>query len=885
MERIDLYLRMLETIFQHNRDVLSHARVYLIIKKLSVTNPDFLNLVLSDEMELVFRPEKDMDENRKRAFLTALRSLLEEYYLTMSASIGKKEALKRVQEAARKFLSTKWKEVEEKRIEWYFPILPLVSLKKSGVDLKTMNPGDRGKLFFENLFTAYITDLTQSITPATYLRKLENLKKTTATAEAIEIKPGGWVNILIPVINPRVVKEMCDIFNSFVDLSTFAVGEEKALFNARRIAAPVYAYFSPFIKDLVGVEYLLYGTVTPTAPSLIKGMNRLIRGGFPKGKLLLFQVPGAVERTMIMDHLVADALRLKNAVILVLSSRFPGEVSTSVEKKGVRVQQFEKKKMFYLVDWYSHQNESVVGIEENGVIIKSGKDLTNMEIAVERALKNINNAYVLRFMFESFSSVLKTFDEKSSSSLLQSLKKKVSQRNAVGIVFIEKDVHDRRTLSYLQNMFDGVLDIYRDEKGLVIRVISLAGRPTAEGAKRLRLSPTSFEIAVGKKERDLSEEEIRGLIRRAIEKAYGKRTPPPPLGEAAEKTPAPSQPPTKPEEEVPKEEHYRRAVQYATENNFVAAKREFMAALQKDPGYVEALYGLGALLLYGENNLDEAVKILQKVVSLQPDNGDALFDLGNAFYRKGEREKAREYYLRARAIKPHYQWYNRDEFLCATCNAILRRGTTTCPVCGSKFDDLGNPVEEGHITGAAAEGVSPAPEAKKAVKFLCPVCGSPVRPDDTRCPKCGAVFEPVGGKEEAAKKTAATVGEELGEHKKEGVERDVEAFHRFLREKNWPALIEVGERLMSIEPRPEWVIGVGTALTEMGQFKKALVLYRDHLQKHKSDREVLGAISYTLMKMGKKAEARKYAKACLKYMPDNPLANLVLSKIEKEGEG
>jgi tetratricopeptide (TPR) repeat protein len=79
------------------------------------------------------------------------------------------------------------------------------------------------------------------------------------------------------------------------------------------------------------------------------------------------------------------------------------------------------------------------------------------------------------------------------------------------------------------------------------------------------------------------------------------------------------------------------------------AESLYRRALSLDPGYVDALYGLSVLLVYELDRPEEAEALLKRILTIQERNLDALFLLGNVYYRLGRLEEALETYRAAAA--------------------------------------------------------------------------------------------------------------------------------------------------------------------------------------------------------------------------------------------
>jgi tetratricopeptide (TPR) repeat protein len=77
------------------------------------------------------------------------------------------------------------------------------------------------------------------------------------------------------------------------------------------------------------------------------------------------------------------------------------------------------------------------------------------------------------------------------------------------------------------------------------------------------------------------------------------------------------------------------------------AERAFRDALLIDPKHAPTLNYLGYMLAEHSRKLDEAVKLLQEAVALDPYNGSYLDSLGWAYFKSGAYDRAKTYLLKA----------------------------------------------------------------------------------------------------------------------------------------------------------------------------------------------------------------------------------------------
>ncbi|MDG6219876.1 MAG: ATPase domain-containing protein [Candidatus Thermoplasmatota archaeon] len=933
MSRIALYLGLIESVFAHNSEKVDEARIKEILKSLQGPHPMLKKIEVYRDLTLHSGAVGYADIPDKEMSMAALRSFMEEYYAVLAKLVGKKEAAENIKKPIKEYLTARWNEVVSTKIDWYLPNIALLDIRIENPDLKNMSRGEAGRLFFETILTGYILDLAQTITVSTYQKKLAILKKESVVARAVSLSKEGKATVFLPAEDNKVVVGLCSVFNAFVDLSAFTLGEQGAAEKAQHLIGPVLKFFHPLPTELGATENLIYGRLSPTLPTLMPGFRVAMGGGFPRGRVLLFQVPSGIERNILWTNMVKDALSLKGSVVGVVSTKFPADVKADLERAGLKASRFEPKKKLVFVDWYSHKNERIVGIDVSGTIIKSGKDLTNLEIGLEKGIEILTDHNVGRLIFDSVSAIIKGFDSKSAYSFFQALKKKSMEKNIVIMVFVEKEMHDQKILGWLHQVFDGVIDLSKTDQGLSLRVLSMRGRSIKSIPYPIEMNMNEV-VVDAPEEKTLGDKEILAMI----DESQKARTP---------LVSAPKPKPTVREART-KEEHYRLAVELASKREYAEAKKEFYKTLEMDPGYMSAYQGLGAMLLYATGDVEEALTALEKVVELDPSNGDAWFDIGNGRYKKGMIFEAKNAFLEALKVKPYYRWYNSKEFLCPSCNTILSMGTRRCMGCGAELDvtgkmkapkekepapahaELQRDLEEGGadlvrevvgrvgeeeegMEGDGMEGdMEKAPESENYASdnveesriFMCPLCGSVVGVEDPQCNSCGAMFQdeaPEGGAlkvvppgdEAGLDEVPAYESPTIDETQEGGIPEDsgesssadalglIESeLPEHISNEEWDEVLLLADALIAGQrDKPEWILAKGLALTNLQRPKEALLLYKDYITAHPKEKSLLGAISYSLLVMERYPEARKYAETCLKFVPDSPLAMKVLEEV------
>lgn len=97
---------------------------------------------------------------------------------------------------------------------------------------------------------------------------------------------------------------------------------------------------------------------------------------------------------------------------------------------------------------------------------------------------------------------------------------------------------------------------------------------------------------------------------------------------------------------------YARAICHERLKNWDAAEADFRAALEIDPDQPQVLNYLGYSLVERQENLDEALSMIERAVAARPDSGYIVDSLGWVLYRLGDYEAAVGHLERAVELMP-----------------------------------------------------------------------------------------------------------------------------------------------------------------------------------------------------------------------------------------
>src|SRR5437016_6082534 len=112
----------------------------------------------------------------------------------------------------------------------------------------------------------------------------------------------------------------------------------------------------------------------------------MVQGGLPEGSSVLLQGPPGQEKLRFALTFLAEGLKTGACGLIDISSHSPDSVLEELRNLGVNIDAVTKENRLRIVDWYSWSEEQVHDVEERGLILRSSLDLTNLGVALSRAI-------------------------------------------------------------------------------------------------------------------------------------------------------------------------------------------------------------------------------------------------------------------------------------------------------------------------------------------------------------------------------------------------------------------------------------------------------------------------------------------------------------------
>src|SRR5213596_259927 len=212
----------------------------------------------------------------------------------------------------------------------------------------------------------------------------------------------------------------------------------------------------------------------PRLATGIPGFDAMVQGGLPVGSSVVLQGPPGQEKLRFALTFLAEGLRAGGSALVVTASQSPDAVVAELQSLGVNLVSVTNENRLRIVDWYSWSEETVQDTEERGIVIRSSIDLTNLGVALSRAIAGLTGGGSRRAVIELLSPATSSYEVTQVYAFAQSAKRKFDRHQFTSLVLLEKEMHSNPQLTTLHQPFDGVIEIERSRRGdRIIRKIGV----------------------------------------------------------------------------------------------------------------------------------------------------------------------------------------------------------------------------------------------------------------------------------------------------------------------------------------------------------------------------------------------------------------------------
>src|SRR3989441_3635328 len=396
----------------------------------------------------------------------------------------------------------------------------------------------------------------------------------------------------------------------------------------------------------------------PRLPTGVPGFDAMVQGGLPVGSSVVLQGPPGQEKLRFALTFLAEGLKSGGSGLVVTSSQSPDAVIAELRELGVNLDSVTNENRLRVIDWYSWSEETVQDIEDRGIVIRSSIDLTNLGVALSRAIASLTGGGSRRAVIELLSPATSSYEVTQVYAFAQSAKRKFDRHQFTSLVLLEKEMHSGAQLTTLHQPFDGVIEIERTRSGdrIVRKIGVLHLKDTAP-------DPT-FRVL------EISEAGMR-VVQDTLKPAAPGTTARGSVLESQDE----------------RAQRLRLILQIATER------------LKLNPRDADALFAMAA----AQATLDDAkggLETLDRLAVLDPAY-PGLWVLKTKLHAKlGQADLARQSRMRAQQSEPEAAKAIDATVPCPMCESPVALDATSCANCGVKFtptrsmedelDDLGH---------------------------------------------------------------------------------------------------------------------------------------------------------------------------------------------------
>ncbi|MFO7792565.1 MAG: hypothetical protein R6W73_06240, partial [Candidatus Saliniplasma sp.] len=228
----------------------------------------------------------------------------------------------------------------------------------------------------------------------------------------------------------------------------------------------------------------------------IEGLDKEVGNISPGLSLIIELSPGEI-RNDIKKECISQNLKEGGSAVALLSRESPDDFLKGLEESGVDVALCTKEKRLFIIDWYTHKRKRVLGIEEGHGIVRSSRDILNVSISLNKALKKISENGPRVAYVDMINEAINSFGWEKTKDYIYDIMDKFEDYDFATFYFIDKKL-EKNKFSSLYPYVDGVIDIYRKGERTLLDFESFSSR--LEGKQNLELDIGEDRVKVRKSE-------------------------------------------------------------------------------------------------------------------------------------------------------------------------------------------------------------------------------------------------------------------------------------------------------------------------------------------------------------------------------------------------
>jgi KaiC/GvpD/RAD55 family RecA-like ATPase len=366
--------------------------------------------------------------------------------------------------------------------------------------LKNEPPINQLIIIYESIFTVYLQESLKTDDRNLFFSSVADLKKSFPILNQFLITKTGDVTIMPKEENTAeyLVKELADVFNYFVEFSSYHLDEDMALKRAREIIDPILNLLEDLPETLGINTYILNGALKNRIPTGIGGFDSMIQGGIPRNKSILIQAPQGSEKNFFISHFIKTCLENESYIMVVLGQASPKIFKVQLKTLGVDFTDYEKQNSVKIIDWYSWLTGNVAIKSDEEDIVHANGDLPELWRTLDNTVSGLKQIPIKCAVLNFLTPALNKFSLDQVQNFLKGIIQKFKENDVTALFLIEKDSHEKKMITQLRTLFDGVIDIENEEvdgkNNSKIRILFMFGTEFEPGFRLLTLKGTRLIV-------------------------------------------------------------------------------------------------------------------------------------------------------------------------------------------------------------------------------------------------------------------------------------------------------------------------------------------------------------------------------------------------------
>ncbi|MFH0816423.1 MAG: ATPase domain-containing protein [Methanobacteriota archaeon] len=207
----------------------------------------------------------------------------------------------------------------------------------------------------------------------------------------------------------------------------------------------------------------------------IPGLDAVFGAGFPDmSSILVYGHPEPIRDSLLV-HFARGGFSLGGPLLVITARKGAADLVAEYRAVGLDLEAPENRNRVAVVDWHSHTQRRVIGVERDGNRFVASNDLTNLGVAIDSALRHLGSSKGLRCVSDATSSALRSDESGSVIKFALSLAGKLRQAGATSAFTMDKGAHDASAVAILMEIFDCVMEVFQVDEERLLAPLSMRG--------------------------------------------------------------------------------------------------------------------------------------------------------------------------------------------------------------------------------------------------------------------------------------------------------------------------------------------------------------------------------------------------------------------------